>query len=188
MAGPEVRHGHPVTAHPGVGRQGEVAGGFGAETVLLGLPGRPRPAPALGKLSRHGVLVKAHSRLLWDDRYLTGPSRRTLAIAATRSSGLRGRRGCFADPGRSGGNDHGRFRSHFGVQVFEKPSGRPDLNRRPLDPQNGGAGGFAAQRRSACRTRQVVTCGLFGRMYAVWSPSGPHRSTRRCHYSMSRLT
>ena len=34
-----------------------------------------------------------------------------------------------------GGNDHGGFRSHFGVQVFEKQSGRPDLNRRPLDPQ-----------------------------------------------------
>jgi hypothetical protein len=67
-----------VMVHPDVGRQGEVAGGFGAETVLLGLPGRPRPAPALGKLFRHGVLVKAHPRLLWEDRYLTGPSRRDL--------------------------------------------------------------------------------------------------------------
>jgi hypothetical protein len=28
-----------------------------------------------------------------------------------------------------------QFRSQFGVQAFEKPSGRPDLNRRPLDPQ-----------------------------------------------------
>ena len=29
----------------------------------------------------------------------------------------------------------GEFRSHLGLQAFEKPSGRPDLNRRPLDPQ-----------------------------------------------------
>jgi Asp-tRNA(Asn)/Glu-tRNA(Gln) amidotransferase A subunit family amidase len=29
-------------------------------------------------------------------------------------------------------------------------SGRPDLNRRPLAPQNGGVGVFAVQRRSAC--------------------------------------
>ena len=42
---------------------------------------------------------------------------------------------CDSLIGRSGGNDHGRFRSHFGVQAFEKQSGRPDLNRRPLDPQ-----------------------------------------------------
>src|SRR5262245_18880076 len=31
-------------------------------------------------------------------------------------------------------------------------SGRPDLNLRPLDPQNGGVGAFASQRRSACHT------------------------------------
>ncbi len=48
-----------VMASPDVGRQGEVAG-----TELLGLPGRPRPAPALGRLFRHGVLVKAHPHLL----------------------------------------------------------------------------------------------------------------------------
>jgi hypothetical protein len=53
-----------VMASPDVGRQGEVAGGFGAETVLLGLPGRPRPTPALGKLFRRGVLVKAYPHLL----------------------------------------------------------------------------------------------------------------------------
>ena len=29
----------------------------------------------------------------------------------------------------------GEFRSQLGLQAFEKPSGRPDLNRRPLDPQ-----------------------------------------------------
>ena len=30
----------------------------------------------------------------------------------------------------------GEFRSQLGLQAFEKPSGRPDLNRRPLDPQS----------------------------------------------------
>jgi hypothetical protein len=29
----------------------------------------------------------------------------------------------------------GEFRSQLSLQAFEKPSGRPDLNRRPLDPQ-----------------------------------------------------
>ena len=33
-------------------------------------------APPLGKLFRHGVLVQAHPRLLWEGRYLTGPPRR----------------------------------------------------------------------------------------------------------------
>ena len=45
-----------VMVHPDVGGQGEVAGGFGGEKVLLGLAGRP-PAPALGKLFGSGVLV-----------------------------------------------------------------------------------------------------------------------------------
>ena len=49
------------------------------------------------------------------------------------------------------------------------------MNRRPLDPQKGGVGVFAVQRRSGCRARRVVTCGLFGRLYSVWSPSGPQR-------------
>jgi hypothetical protein len=82
----------------------------------------------------------------------------------------------------------GEFRSQLGLQVFEKPSGRPDLNRRPLDPQNGGVGVFAAQRRSACRIRRVATCGLFGRMDAVWSPSGPQRNRGSGHYLVSGLT
>jgi hypothetical protein len=80
-----------VMVHPDVKRQGEVAGGFGAETPLLGLPGRPRPTPALGKLSRHGVLVKAHPRLLWEDRYLTGP-----AASGSRPSRQRGQQDCVA--------------------------------------------------------------------------------------------
>jgi hypothetical protein len=31
-----------------------------------------------GQLFRHGVLVKTRQRLLWEDRYLTGPPRRDL--------------------------------------------------------------------------------------------------------------
>ena len=73
MAGPEVRRGHAD-----VGRQGDLAGGFGAQRGLLGLPGRPRRAPPLGKLFHHGVLVKTHPRLLEEDSYLTGPPRRDL--------------------------------------------------------------------------------------------------------------
>ena len=53
-------------------------------------------------------------------------------------------------------------------------SGRPDLNRRPLDSQIGGVGVFAAQWHSACRTRRAATCGLSGRMHGVWSPA--HRA------------
>jgi hypothetical protein len=84
-----------------------------------------------GQQFRDGVLVKTHPRLLWADRYLTGPLRRDLGHRGNAVSRIAGRhRGCFALPGRSGGNDHGSFRSHFGVQVFEKQSGRPDLNRR----------------------------------------------------------
>src|SRR5262245_25752311 len=30
-----------------------------------------------------------------------------------------------------------------------------------------------AQRRSGCRARRVATCGLFDRLYSVWSPSDP---------------
>ena len=61
-------------------------------------------------------------------------------------------------------------------QAASDLSGRPDLNRRPLDPRNGGVGVFAAQMRSACEGRRVATCGLFGGMDTVWSPGGPQRS------------
>ena len=73
MAGPQVRHGHPD-----VGRQGDLAGGFGAERALLGPAWTPAPAPALGKPFCHGVLGQAHPRLLCEDRCLTGPPRRDL--------------------------------------------------------------------------------------------------------------
>ena len=56
---------------------------------LPGLPGRPRRAPPLGKLFRHGVLVKTHPRLLWEGNYLPGLAAPGIsAMAAARSAGL----------------------------------------------------------------------------------------------------
>ena len=60
----------------------------------------------------------------------------TLGDGVTREAGDSGWSGLMACPPRSGGNDHGSFHSQFRVRVFEKPSGRPDLNRRPLDPHH----------------------------------------------------
>jgi hypothetical protein len=37
-----------------------------------------RAGSGAGQLFRHGVLGQAHPRLLWEDRYLTGPPRRDL--------------------------------------------------------------------------------------------------------------
>ena len=56
----------------------------------LGCLGARDGAPPLGKLFRHGVLVKAHPRLLREGRYVTGPPPGISAMAATRSSGLHG--------------------------------------------------------------------------------------------------
>ena len=47
-------------------------------------------------------------------------------------------------------------------------SGPPTVPRQsPGDPQNGGVGVFAAQRRSASWARWAATCGLFRRMQGV---------------------
>jgi hypothetical protein len=103
----------------------------------LGCLGARDGAPPLGKLFRHGVLVKTYPRLLWEGNYLPGPAAPGIPpMAAAGSSGLHGRHlGCFAHPGRSGGNDHGSFVPISGYKRSKNPSGRPDLNRRPLDPQ-----------------------------------------------------
>jgi hypothetical protein len=89
----------------------------------------------LGKLFRHGVLVQACPRLLWEDRYLTGRAGIS-AIAATRSSGLRGPRldAVLLLAGRVGMIMAG-FVPISGYKCSKNLSGRPDLNRRPLDPQ-----------------------------------------------------
>jgi hypothetical protein len=155
-----------------------MAGGFGAERVLPGLPGRPRrlrrwpavpswragqdpPAPAVG-------------RQIPDRPGRTGIS----AIAATRSAGLRSRRlGCFVHPRRPGGNDHGGFRSQFWVQAFEKPSGRPDLNRRPLDPQSPSGHRWASPESADWALEQskrwpgVAGCGLMSAHVGSWNGS-----------------
>ncbi len=54
-------------------------------------------------------------------------------------------------------------------------SGRRDLNPRPLDPQDGGVGIFAAQPGRGGIARCSITCGLSGRARSVWSPNGPQR-------------
>jgi hypothetical protein len=163
-----------VMVHPDFGRQGEVAGGFGAERVLPGLPGRPRRLRRWAGCS--AVACWSRPTRACCGKTDTYPARRA-GIAATRSSGLRGRRlGCFVHPGRSGGNDHGWFRSQFGVQAFEKPSGRPDLNRRPLDPQDMGLTVLTGQWGSGGPALGAPTCWLSGQVHSVWSQSGPKRS------------
>ena len=69
-----------------------------------------------------------------------------------------------------------------GVSSFEKTlyqSGRPDLNRRPLDPQDMAVGIQPGQ----CRLREdalgAATCGLSGWMHSVWSQSGPKLGWRQ---------
>src|SRR5262249_42465231 len=64
------------------------------------------------------------------------PNRRAgISAIAARSSGLPARQlGWFARLGRSRGNDHGSFRSHFGVQEFEKPVGTAGFEPATLDP------------------------------------------------------
>src|SRR5215471_6880036 len=61
----------------------------------------------------------------------------------------------------------------------ENPSGRPDLNRRPLDPQDGGLAGIPAQSVIFVHAYRLPTCGLFSALHGVWSPSGP-QSARAC--------
>src|SRR5262249_14765550 len=52
------------------------------------------------------------------------------------------------------------------------PSRLLDLNWPPFTSRTGGVGVCAAQERSAERARWAAICGLFGRMYVVWSPAG----------------
>ena len=64
----------------------------------------------------------------------------------------------------------------WGRNIFEKldyQSGRPDLNRRPLDPQEVGLAVLTGQRGSDSPALGAPTCRLFGHMHSVWSQSGP---------------
>jgi hypothetical protein len=74
MAGPEVRHVHRVMVHPDVGRQVRWPVGSAPKQYCLGC-WTPAPDSGAGQAVPHGVLVKANPRLLWEDRYLTGPPR-----------------------------------------------------------------------------------------------------------------
>jgi len=88
-------------------------------------------------LFRHGVLVKTDPRLLWEGKYLTGPQRR-----GSRPLRQRGRQDCMAAildalliPAGQVGMIMAGFVPISGYKRSKNPSGRPDLNRRPLDPQ-----------------------------------------------------
>jgi hypothetical protein len=61
---------------------------------------------------------------------------------------------------------------------LQRWSGRPDLNRRPLDPQDVGSGVIPAQSAFSVRALCSLTCGLFSVWHGVWSPDGP----RGCRY------
>src|SRR5262249_36623520 len=62
-----------------------------AQRGLLGLLGRPRRAPPLGQLFRHGVLVKPPPRLWWEGKSVMGPPRR-----GSRPWRQRGHQDCMA--------------------------------------------------------------------------------------------
>ena len=62
--------------------------------------------------------------------------------------------------------------------MFEKLSGRRDLNPRPLDPQDVGLGICAGQPGNGGGVLGDPTCGLSGRMHGVWSPGRPQGSDR----------
>ena len=88
-------------------------------------------------LFRHGVLVKTDPRLLWEGKYLTGPQRR-----GSRPLRQRGRQDCMAAildalliPAGQVGMIMAGFVPILGYKCSKNLSGRPDLNRRPLDPQ-----------------------------------------------------
>jgi hypothetical protein len=61
----------------------------------------------------------------------------------------------------------------LGHKRSKNQSGRPDLNRRPLDPQDGGSGGIAAQSVFFVYSLRSLTCSLFSMWHSVWSPDGP---------------
>jgi hypothetical protein len=52
-------------------------------------------------------------------------------------------------------------------------SGRPDLNRRPLDPQKVGLAVLTGQSGSSGPALGAPTCRLFMRVHTVWSQSAP---------------
>ena len=82
--------------------------------------------------------------------------------------------------GRAIAQQVGSFVGSCVVEVYSKKvsyqSGRPDLNRRPLDPQEVGLAVFTGQRGSGGPALGAPTCRSFGQMHSVWSQSGPKRS------------
>ena len=71
------------------------------------------------------------------------------------------------------------FVPNSGHKRSKNQSGRPDLNRRPLDPQEVGFGVCPGQSCYAGGALGVPTCGLFSRVHTVWSQSGPNPCRER---------
>ena len=82
--------------------------------------------------------------------------------------------------GRAIAQQVGSFVGSCVVKIYSKKVdyqlGRPDLNRRPLDPQEVGLAVFTGQRGSGGPALGAPTCRSFGQMHSVWSQSGPKRS------------
>src|SRR5262249_59642745 len=99
----------------GWGSYGKVdwAGGSGAKKGTVWAAGTPARGSAAGQAVPPWRAGQDPPALAVGRQIRNRPAAPGIsAMAATRSSGLHGRHlGCFAHPGRSGGNDHGRFRS-----------------------------------------------------------------------------
>jgi len=71
------------------------------------------------------------------------------------------------------------------MEIYSKKlyyqSGRPDLNRRPLDPQEVGLAVLAGHWGSDGPALGAPTCMLFGQMHSVWSQIGPKLGWRQPH-------
>jgi hypothetical protein len=124
-------------AHLGVGRQGEVAGGFGAETVLLGLPGTPAPDSGAGQAvppwrAGQGPPAPAVGRQVPDRPAAPG-------IRLSRQRDLQDCVAAASDALLIRAGQVGMIMAGFvpisGYKCSKNPSVQPDLNRRPLDPQ-----------------------------------------------------
>jgi len=110
--------------------------GFGAGRVLLGLSGRPRRFRRWASCSAMACWSQAHPRLLWEGRHLTGAPAGLAAIAECDDQDcLAAALDALLVPAGRVGMIMAGFVPNSGHKRSKNQSGRPDLNRRPLDPQ-----------------------------------------------------
>jgi hypothetical protein len=64
------------------------------------------------------------------------------------------------------------------TKIIKEPSGRQDLNLRPLDPQDVGVGIFTSQTGCKDRVPKGPTCVLFASAQDVWSQMVPRTKLR----------